>query len=471
MMPIKLKTMKHLLILFTLLILKVTPSVCQKECRTFDCAYDEAKRLFNDSKSVDRYGRALVNLEGAENLAGNDENNKRKIRELRAKIIEAITEQNRMLKKATETANTAKENSDRLLKELRETSDQAVQLLLNEIDRNILRLEYDSTYDKCRIAVNLKSQNLGNEIKKRVLEIAYWYTETDTFNAALKTLKLLNINSLPNRNDIRKVIESNSPHQYFTFVEERYYPKFVIVEGGSLISRYDSLEYEIRLDRFKIAKTETTFFQYALFAKITHHYMEAPPWGILGNTPAVNVSWFDAAFYLNWLSERQGLSKIYSLNSLGGESKYEYFHTFIDYDEKGFRLPTKAEWEFAERGGNVSKNYDFCGDSILSNVAWYAENSDNRAHDVASKMNNELGLFDMSGNILEWCADWNDTFKKVEFNPIVTNPKGPMDGAFKICCGGSYAFGEIYCKSPTYIDKCTPERRNHYLGFRVVLKD
>ena len=111
---------------------------------------------------------------------------------------------------------------------------------------------------------------------------------------------------------------------------------------------------------------------------------------------------------------------------------------------KRFRLPTEAEWEFAARGGNNSKGYKYSGSDNIEAVAWYYENSDRKTHDVAGKQPNELGLYDMSGNVWEWCQDWYDKYYSLP--SVVTNPTGPTDGSFRVHRGGYWHSNAEDCR-------------------------
>ncbi|MGD8731205.1 MAG: SUMF1/EgtB/PvdO family nonheme iron enzyme [Anaerolineales bacterium] len=115
--------------------------------------------------------------------------------------------------------------------------------------------------------------------------------------------------------------------------------------------------------------------------------------------PVIGVDWYQAVEYCNWISECAGLTPCYS-----GKGKF----TKCDFSTDGFRLPTEAEWEFAARGGNVSKGFLYAGSDEPDDVAWYAENSEGKPHPVGEKLSNELGIYDMSGNAWEWCWDWFD---------------------------------------------------------------
>ncbi|MBO4741207.1 MAG: SUMF1/EgtB/PvdO family nonheme iron enzyme, partial [Bacteroidales bacterium] len=131
---------------------------------------------------------------------------------------------------------------------------------------------------------------------------------------------------------------------------------------------------------------------------------------------------------------------------------------------KKFRLPTEAEWEFAARGGNKSKGYKYSGSNNIDEVAWYNENNDYTTHIVKTKQPNELGLYDMSGNVFEWCQDWYDDYNRGS----QTNPKGASEGSYRVLRGGSWDDNARDCRVSNR-DYGTPDHRFHDLGFRLAL--
>ena len=128
-----------------------------------------------------------------------------------------------------------------------------------------------------------------------------------------------------------------------------------------------------------------------------------------------------------------------------------------------FRLPTEAEWEYAARGGNKSRGYKYSGSDYLGSVAWYESNCVGKVHPVGSKSANELGLYDMSGNVWEWCSDWYGSYS----SSPETNPTGASSGSERVFRGGSFYYGESYCRS-AYRGSNDPTYRPNPYGFRLA---
>ena len=200
-----------------------------------------------------------------------------------------------------------------------EANRNVVYMLMREADKSILSLNYDEALERCKIAWDLGVAQ--DSTQKRVLEIAYFYTETDTLEAAIRTLNLLKINALQNRMALLSAIEKNAPPQYFTFLKERYYPKMIAVEGGSFLRRtYDSKtekedSFSVKVNSFKMAETETTVWQYFLYLKAKRQKpRDTPSWQYEGHAPMVYMTWYDAVEYCNWVSQQNGASEVYKIN-------------------------------------------------------------------------------------------------------------------------------------------------------------
>ena len=131
---------------------------------------------------------------------------------------------------------------------------------------------------------------------------------------------------------------------------------------------------------------------------------------------------------------------------------------------KNFRLPTEAEWEYAARGGNKSKGYKYSGSNDADAVAWYNKNSGSKTQPVAQKQSNELGLYDMSGNVWEWCQDWYGKYS----SRSQSNPKGANTGSYRVMRGGSWINGARFVRVSDRI-YFAPDYRSGNFGLRLAL--
>lgn len=224
-------------------------------------------------------------------------------------------------------------------------------------------------------------------------------------------------------------------------------PQMVFVSGGRFMmgdnagDKDEKPVHQVVIKSFSIAKTETTVAQWADFCAATGRRMPEAPWfGQKEDHPVVNVSWDDAVAYCFWLSEKTG---------------------------KHYRLPTESEWEFAARGGMKSKGYIYSGADKPDSVAWFSGRSKGTMP-VAQKLPNELGLFDMTGNVWEWCSDWYDP-GYYAVSPE-KDPTGPPQGIFYTLRGGAWDIGARNCRN-TYRNPLSPTSRNHNKGFRVACSD
>ena len=133
---------------------------------------------------------------------------------------------------------------------------------------------------------------------------------------------------------------------------------------------------------------------------------------------------------------------------------------------KRFRLPTEAEWEYAARGGKKSRGYQYSGSNTLGDVAWYGDNSGPKTHAVGTKQPNELGIYDMTGNVMEWCQDWYGSYS----SSPQTNPTGAVRGSFRVVRGGSWYLSARECRS-SFRYSNAPDDRYIGLGLRLVLSE
>ena len=184
--------------------------------------------------------------------------------------------------------------------------------------------------------------------------------------------------------------------------------------------------------------------------------MGTNPSSFKGDTlPVECVSWYEALEYCNKRSEKEGLTPVYS-----GSGDYITW----DRNANGYRLPTEAEWEWAAKGGGKDfMVYEYSGSNSVEGVAWYSVNSGSKTHPVKTKAGNSLGLYDMSGNVWEWCWDWYGGYS----SGAQTDPSGASSGTYRVLRGGSWVIGAGYVR---VADRSygTPSSRNGSLGFRLV---
>jgi formylglycine-generating enzyme required for sulfatase activity len=212
-------------------------------------------------------------------------------------------------------------------------------------------------------------------------------------------------------------------------------------EGGSLdlITNIPPMEvHNVTVSPFHIGKFEVTFDEYDEFCDSTGRRKPEDYWG-RGKMPAINVTWFDAVEYCNWLSRVRGYDTCYAISGM---------EVVRDFSRNGYRLPTEAEWEFAARcdgEGGVTPGHAFSGykeavvpEPVFDEYVWGAINANSAAHLVGTKLPNHLGIYDMSGNVSEWCWDWYGTYGPgPDMDP--TGPENPVPGVNKkVTRGGGY---------------------------------
>ena len=207
---------------------------------------------------------------------------------------------------------------------------------------------------------------------------------------------------------------------------------------------------------FYMSKYEVTQKQYQSVMDTNPSYFKGE------NLPVETVSWYESVAFCNALSQLEGLTPCYTINGT---------NVTCNWEANGYRLPTEAEWEYACKAGTSTDFYsgsltnENCTpiDANLDNIAWYCGNANNTTHPVGQKQPNAFGLYDMSGNVWEWCWDWYSSYSST----AVTDPTGASTGSFRVYRGGSWCINAYYCRSACRISYA-PNYDNLIIGFRIV---
>ena len=255
------------------------------------------------------------------------------------------------------------------------------------------------------------------------------YSGTFAVNSSSRSVSVT-LQEVPNRFS-NGVLTIKGVNYEMVWVEGGTFRMGATSEQGSDAYSDEKPVHSVTLSSFYIGKTEVT---QALWKAV----MGSNPSNFRGdNLPVECVSWNDCQAFIR------------KLNALTGQN---------------FRLPTEAEWEFACRGGNNSRGYKYSGSNYIDNVAWYDGNSGDKTLPVGTKAPNELGIYDMSGNVWEWCADWCGDYS----SGAQTNPKGPYEGSNRVYRGGSWIDNAMGSRSSCRSFD-SPGSRSNCLGLRLSL--
>ena len=257
-------------------------------------------------------------------------------------------------------------------------------------------------------------------------------------------------------------------------LKENPAPDFMILVQGGTFDMGDVLGdggdekpvHSVTLSSFYLGKTEVTFDEYDAYCTAVNKGKPSDEgWG-RGKRPVINVSWLDAVAYCNWLSEKQGLTKVYTINGN---------NVTANWNAKGYRLPTEAEWEYVarQRGQNVRfgngkdmadpAEINFDGSAAYKEPYSLTGEYRRKTTPAGSFKANSLGLHDMSGNVWEWCWDWYGDYSA----GVQTDPRGPNSGSSRVRRGGSWLYDPLYARV-AYRNDDTPGNRVSFTGFRLA---
>ncbi len=267
--------------------------------------------------------------------------------------------------------------------------------------------------------------------------------------------------------DADDTTEGNGVFDIFTTLS---YDEMVYVEGGTFLmgaqssnsgsANYDSDAFDIESPVHSVTLSSYYIGKYEVTQQLWEYVMNY-------NGRAADGSSMTAVAAGTWLgdnpSEIYGKGDYYPAYDVSYEDIVDYFIPRLNkITGKTFRLPTEAEWEYAVRGGNKSQGCKYSGSNTVGDVAWYDGNSDS-AHPVGTKQANELGLYDMSGNVWEWCSDWYGGYAGAS----QTNPTGPASGTHRVLRGGCWYENAWWCRVSAR-SNCDPSGRYSNYGFRLL---
>ena len=343
---------------------------------------------------------------------------------------------------------------------------------------SVLNLKYETALESVKSVAALDI--LKPEVTKAYLEMAFWYGETGNIERTTALLdsiagftKQTGISALLQqlpadtpaaRNRLREAMRLVDAGHFTFLFEQKYYPDMVLVQGGTFMMGCDSTIdkncesnetlHAQEVSTFRMARTETTVWQFALYRATEGRVIDDDTWNDPGNNPVVKVSWYDAVKYANWVSKQKGEKEAISSADAG---KYA-----VNL-RGGYRLPTEAEWEYAAKGGNRPDMTIYSGSNDLDSVGWYYKYSGSRTVAVGKKKANALGLYDMSGNAWEWCWDWYAAYEAAPEKDY----RGPETGSSRVIRGGSWYNDPGLCRVAFRLG-INPDLRGSTVGFRLV---
>ena len=258
------------------------------------------------------------------------------------------------------------------------------------------------------------------------------------------------------------------PTEWVTLVQ---IPAGTFTMGPDIWNNYET--FTATLSAFKMGKYEVTqeLYQDVMGVNPSNFSSNPAAGEIQARRPVEGVSWYDAIEFCNALSIREGLTPYYSINKdspdPNNNSEYDDMKWLVTMNESanGYRLPTEAQWEYACKAGSTTNWYFGNDESELINYAWYSANSNSRTHQVGLKLPNAFGLYDMHGNVIEWCWDWWGNLPTSN----QTDYTGAVSGSGRVGRGGSWDLSAEYARSSLRNNGDPSSRGNAYrVGFRLV---
>jgi formylglycine-generating enzyme required for sulfatase activity len=335
---------------------------------------------------------------------------------------------------ATEKHKIDEENKKKELERQRiqQEENKRHQELIAKIETEIAALESQK--------IERKKVILQKEQELKLAQIDFEDCESRIKKLQTKFEELRNPDKERKQEDERKHLDEEERAKEMTFNVGDVQFKMIRVEGGPFMmgspdndsDAFDdeNPQHRVTLNDYYIGETQVT---QALWKAVMG---DNPSYWKGDSLPVENVSWDDCQKFIKQLNNKT---------------------------DKTFRLPTEAEWEYAARGGRMDHGYKYAGGNYIEKVAWYDGNSESKTHPVKQKDGNELGLYDMSGNVWEWCQDWYGNYN----SSAQTNPLGPSSGSFRVLRGGSWYDFAGYCRTARRYD--SPNSRYYSNGFRLAL--